>query len=58
MQRPGTHSFPSVAATIRAEIVDAVGSGRRSPREALSVAMIVACAAMLGVGALVLALVR
>lgn len=58
MQGPATRSYPTISATIRAEIADAVGAGRRSPREAWSVLLVIVCAAMLGVGAVVLALLR
>jgi len=57
VEGPATRSYPTVSATILAEVFDALGAGRRSRREAWSVGLVMVCAGLLGVGALVLALI-
>ena len=55
---PGLHPPPSLTATIRAEVLDAIGPQRRSRSEAAAVWLLGLSAALILVLALALALVR
>ena len=55
---PGLHPPPSLTATIRAEVLDAIGPKRRSHREAAFVWLLGLSAGLILVLALVLALIR
>ena len=58
MNGPRTHSFPTVGATIRAEILDATGPNRRSWRETVFVVLVMLGLPLFAVLALLLALTR